>query len=69
MISQTERNTSKVKKIVRKVKEMYEAKTNPLAVELSLSGLRQHERSDVDEAESEVVGSGACRSGTMADGG
>ena len=34
----------------------YEAKTNPLALELSLSGLRQHERSDVDEAESEVVG-------------
>ena len=33
-----------------------ETKTNPLAVEHALSGLRQHERSDVDEAESEVVG-------------
>lgn len=46
-----------------------ETRTNPLALELSMSGLRQHERSDVDEAESEVVGSGACQVGTMAAGG
>ena len=46
-----------------------ETATNPLALDFSPSRIRQHERSGVDEAESEVMGSGACQVGTMANGG
>ena len=46
-----------------------ETKNNPLAVELSLSGLRQYQAKRMAKMQTEAMGSGACRSGTMADGG